>query len=262
MDGPSPREIVGLGERAKVLLLGTFHFRKSNVHIYNEEHQLDILSEQRQAEVEEVVSLLARFQPTKVALECQLDREDAMNRHYLAYREGHRALEPDEREQLGFRLAHRLNHPRVWAIDAWGRDYDSWELVEEHARRLGRRDFADVPWKARVFNLHRHDDRLKTRVSLREYLRYLNSEERLAVDHGIYLALFNTGRRGDYTLVDHVTGWWYNRNLRIFANLQAITESPADRILVIIGQGHLPLLRHAVQASYEHELVEVAAYLA
>jgi hypothetical protein len=54
---------------------------------------------------------------------------------------------------------------------------------------------------------------------------------------------------------------WYNRNLRIFANLQRITETPDERLLLLIGGGHLPILRHCIVASPECELVEVADYL-
>jgi len=36
---------------------------------------------------------------------------------------------------------------------------------------------------------------------------------------------------------------WYKRNLRIVVNINRITEPGKDRILVIIGAGHLKLLK-------------------
>jgi len=45
---------------------------------------------------------------------------------------------------------------------------------------------------------------------------------------------------------------WYTRNLRIFSNLQHLTTSASDRILLIIGAGHLPILRFPAQSSREH----------
>jgi hypothetical protein len=45
------------------------------------------------------------------------------------------------------------------------------------------------------------------------------------------------------------------------SNLQRITESPDERILLIIGGGHIPVLRHCVQASPEYALVELEAFL-
>ena len=35
-----------------------------------------------------------------------------------------------------------------------------------------------------------------------------------------------------------------------------------ERIVLIIGTGHVPILRHAIQASPEYELIEVAEVLA
>lgn len=54
---------------------------------------------------------------------------------------------------------------------------------------------------------------------------------------------------------------WYNRNLRIFANLLRIIEREDERILLVIGSGHLGILRHAVETSPEYQLVEVEGYL-
>jgi hypothetical protein len=44
-----------------------------------------------------------------------------------------------------------------------------------------------------------------------------------------------------YVSIDRVPGW-SARNPRICATLTAIIESAADRVMVVIGAGHLPLL--------------------
>jgi len=60
---------------------------------------------------------------------------------------------------------------------------------------------------------------------------------------------------------DFVTGWWFNRNLRIFRNIQKINAKPADRILVIFGAGHMTLLNSFFDASPEYKLLKVNDYL-
>ena len=57
-----------------------------------------------------------------------------------------------------------------------------------------------------------------------------------------------------------MTGWWYNRNLRIFANIVRVTE-PGDRLLLVIGAGHVPILKQAADSSPEYRLVEVRSVL-
>jgi hypothetical protein len=54
---------------------------------------------------------------------------------------------------------------------------------------------------------------------------------------------------------------WYNRNLRIFRNLQRITRGPDERLLLIIGSGHLPILRFVAEHSPEYVLEEPGDYL-
>ena len=104
-------------------------------------------------------------------------------------------------------------------------------------------------------------DKLSDQQTLQETLLRMNSEEALLRSHGTYLVdTFKVGQGHDYIGPDWVTHW-YNRNLRIFANLQRITESSQDRILLIIGSGHVPILRHCAQASPEYRLIEVSDYV-
>ena len=97
---------------------------------------------------------------------------------------------------------------------------------------------------------------------LAEILLDMNTEASALRGHGLYrVDEFRVGGRGEYPGADRVTGW-FNRNLRIFANVQRIAEQPDERILLVVGAGHLAILRHCVQASPEYDLVEVAEYLA
>jgi hypothetical protein len=264
-------EIVGIREKAKVLLLGTFHFSFPSVDILKPEAKVDMLSPERQAEIEEVVRLLSEFHPTKIAVEARLEQDTDLDRDYQAYRAGAFSLRRWEQHQLGFRLAALLNHDQLYPIDEWGRWYEPEERLYQYARnRLGPAGtglsedelyftlFEDL--KRGYEKLYRHDEQHMLHHTLREHLLYLNSVEHVTVDHGSYLAWVDA-EPGDYTLPDYVTGWWYNRNLRIFANLKRITTSAEDRILAIYGAGHIPILRHAVQCSPRHELVEVSEYL-
>lgn len=52
----------------------------------------------------------------------------------------------------------------------------------------------------------------------------------------------------------------YDRNLRIFRNLQRLTSSPEERILLVIGAGHLPILQFVASTSPEYELMDVRDY--
>ncbi len=274
---------------AQVMLLGTFHFQDSGLNRYKAQHDVGILSEPRQREVEEVVACLARFQPTKIAVERRPDRQAEIDREYRAYLDGEFPLPAGEVHQLGFRLAKRLGHARVYGVDAWGRyyapaidleqyaanrstgelqqflaedlDFDPVRDLTAYARGHGQEQLTSEWWPYFERRAARSDE-AKTRRTLRETLLLCNAEASILDEHGPYLVdWFKVGQGNEYPGVDWVTAW-YSRNLRIFANLQRITGGPHERILLIIGGGHVPILRHCVQASPEYTLVEVAEYLA
>ena len=77
--------------------------------------------------------------------------------------------------------------------------------------------------------------------------------------HGLYLGLLQVGAGADYAGADLVAAW-YRRNLAIFANLVRIA-APGDRILVVFGSGHEPLLRQLVEQTPGFQAVSVAETL-
>jgi hypothetical protein len=230
-----------------------------------------MLSEARQTQIQEVVDRLAAFRPTKVVVERRPEREARLNEEYQAYRAGTSSLGASEIYQPGFRLAALAGNERVYGIDEWGRLYEPEEKLMEYARqRLGAAAEGltdDQLYKGlndavieKYFGLFRYSDAHLAEHSVREHLAFLNSDDFVRISHGAYLS-WTDGAPGDYTMADHLAGWWYSRNLRIFANLKRITTSAEDRILVVYGAGHVPLLRHLLASSPVHELVDASTYL-
>ncbi len=244
--------------KAKIMILGTFHFKDAGLDSYRPKYDVNILSEQRQREVREVIDLLAGYKPTKVAVEWTAEYQEQTDEQYRQYRAGAFELKANEVYQLGFRLAKRLGHPRVYLVDAKGRWFENRTNAEDYAAKHGQQAFLESKWYQRYLKLSEYADELKMKITLRDYFLTRNSEEVIRASHGVYLiGSFKVGTGDDYPGVDGFVSQWYNRNLKIFANLQRITESPNERILLIIGAGHVPIIRHAVEASPEYDLVEV-----
>lgn len=248
-------------EKPQVMFLGTFHFADAGLDSYKPKHDVNIMTPERQQQVEALVSRLAKFKPTKVALEYRAEDDERINAKYRDYIAGKWALTSNEIYQIGFRLAKRLGHSRVYGIDVWGRNYytdDEWNAKNAELGGDKRED----RWAGRYTQLYEYDDELKTTIPLAAFLRYLNSPERIRVGHGAYfIRTFHVTRGSDYFGPDNLSGWWYDRNLRIFENITRLTESPHERVLVLIGAGHLPILLNAAQASPEIELVDIRPYL-
>ena len=252
-------------EQADICVLGMFHFKDAHRDTYKPKYDLDIMSPERQKEISDILDRLAKYAPTKVAVE--VDRKDQgwLDSVYTDYLNGKKKLTSNEIYQIGFRLGKRLGLKRLYAVDADAQSlYDGrltreeWEAKSDSCTTYGLN--GDI-WDARYMRLYASDDSLKRFYSIRETLIYLNSPQRLIAGLGHYLiGTFQKGTEDEYFGPDSMVGW-YDRNLRIFQNLIRITESPNDRILLVIGAGHAPLIDHAVDASPEYHLVPVSEVL-
>lgn len=250
--------------RAQVLVLGVMHFKDAGLDGYKPQFGWDMLSPARQREIEEVTALLAAWRPTRIAVERRTDRQPMVDSLYREYLAGRMAPDPNEIYQLGFRLAKQLGHGKVYAVDGPSRSFDSTMTRDDYQRRLVQLQAgspADPGWDARFTALYRMDDSLKTVRTLRETLLYQNSAERLAIGHGHYLVgPMLLGPPGDYFGADIQTAW-YNRNLRITSNVMRLAGSPEDRILLVIGAGHVPIIRHALASAPGIRLIDVSEVL-
>lgn len=244
------------GQAVQVMVLGSYHFANPGLDLYNAEVD-DVLSRQRQQEVAAVVDSLAAFRPTVVAVEARAD--DQPGRALPAYR---RVLEPgaelrrNEIEQIGFRLARQLRLPQVVGVDAPGQF--PFEAVQAYAARAGRaaelqQALDSIGARTRAF------EALARRASVGALLRHLNQPEVIRADHGWILQTLSYGAGADQPGAELV-GHWMARNVAICARLAQVVR-PGDRVLLLIGAGHSPLLRQCVQDMPGWQLVEPGPYL-
>lgn len=239
-----------------VMLVGTSHWGNPNRDLINTHHD-DMLSSKRQPQIAACVDRLARFRPTKVALEVLPEDAAALNEDYRQYRAGSFALTANERHQLGFRLAAARDHGQVYAIDWQG--IIGWERALDFAQAHGQAARLEAQIAAGQREAEQASERLAA-LSVLDLLREANDPARQQQVHAWYMLLALVGEGANHVGAE-VIGNWYQRNLRIFVNLARITSAPDDRILVIIGSGHIPLLTHFVEGSGLYTIEPVAPYL-
>lgn len=238
----------------RVLVLGTYHMANPGLDLLNPVAD-DVLAERRQEEIELLVERVLRFEPTRVAVEVTPDRQAALDGRYRAYLEGRLAPERDEVYQVAFRVAEALGHERLYAVDH-RQDLQLGEILErarrDHPALAARLDASMQETKVLLDGLMQQ--------SVVEIVRAMNGPD-AAREHGPYLLMAQVGSAEDPVGADGVAAW-YERNLKIFANVARLAGSPDDRILVLIGAGHGPLLREFVRQAPNLELAETSAYLA
>lgn len=257
----SPKEH-SCGERAaKILLLGTYHMDNPGQDAINIRAD-DVLGEKRQREIEELVERLARFRPTKVAVEAPY-RSTGWPDRYQKFLSGEHKLGRNEIEQVGFRLAKRLGHTTLYPIDfpMWMNGLLPSEIEQPKAKPTPTPEArAAAPKRDLPPHLARTEELMRT-ATVAEILRHLNSEAYTRADHAGYMEMLLPDEGvAIYGRTDLVTNW-YKRNLRMFANLNRVTQFPDDRVLLIVGSGHLKILSDLALDSPQFCLVEAETYL-
>ena len=96
--------------------------------------------------------------------------------------------------------------------------------------------------------------------TISEMLYRMNRPAALAQAHWPYVWILAPIAQDDNYAGADMVGTWYTRNIRIFANLNRIAEA-GDRIFVVYGQGHIPILRDLVESSPLFCLVDPLPYL-
>ena len=257
--------LLGQRQLPSMLIVGSFHFAYYNfdAHKTDETEQVNVLSPERQKEMEALVEYIKLYKPTKIAVESG-PITGYLLRRYDEWQAGIKPLGADEIEQIGFRLMHDLNLDTIYGVNArpivmdWYDSEDSLCLRPILDSVYNEWDFISDDTISNLYKqFYDFDDALALKMSLLDYFLYLNSDRVLNKGYGSYLTGdFNLGT---YEGADALAMHWYSRNLRIFRNLQEITTSPNDRVLLIIGQGHAQILTHLFECSNEFNLVKFGA---
>jgi hypothetical protein len=229
-----------LDARPEILVLGTYHMANPGHDIYNLQAD-DVLSPKRQQEIAQLIEVLKRFHPTKIAVESDIWRQ-RVGREYSDYLAGKYTLSRNEIDQIGYRLAKELGHHAVYPVDVDG-EFPI-QRVNNYAKANGRAEKLDAISAGWGTLVKKQGDFLRSHTVL-ETLQYMNSDSRAAKDMALYYATVPYGEPGDYAGADLLASW-YQRNIRIYSNIVKLVESPSDRILVIYGAGHLAWLRQDI----------------
>lgn len=248
-------------EKTSVMILGSDHLNNPEFNLINIQYD-DVLAPKRQAEMEALVKRLKPFCPTKIAITVDEQYNQETQEKYQGYLKGTYQLTRCEYNQIGFRLAKALGHPRLYCVDYFP-EYNPFIPVE---------DGFDLELVDYVTFAHAHnqehlllgvsDEELDPQCqSLIDIHRQLNDPESIHSHHEEYLKIAKIGKGNQYPGANWVTHSWHARNLKIFVNLTRITESADDRILLIIPAGHIYMVQRFLENSGDYSIEPVLKYL-
>ena len=247
---------------AEVMLIGTYHFANPGMDTFNLEAD-DVLAEQRQREIEALVGRLESWKPDLVMVEWPRTQREAVQGLYQDYRAGGLRDRRNEVVQIGFRLADRLGHPRIALTDVQHTFYaDAQSEIDAapEARYAAIAEELKAYGEASVANIAA----IMQRETIGNILAWMNSPEALTANHDFYLRFLIRQWQDENQGGAHTVANWYTRNILVFQNiLREVEESEgeASRVLVLYGQGHVPILAQLIEDTPYLTLADPLPYL-
>ncbi len=215
--------------RAEVLVLGVYHMANPGHDIFNMQAD-DVLAPKRQAEIAQLVAVLEKFNPTKIAVEGDFS-DNKISKRYADYLAGKYELTRNEIDQIGFRLPKELGHKAVYPVDVDGEF--PFQHIVNYAKASGRSKELDA-LMSEVGNMVKAQNAYLTSHTVLETLLYMNADNKVAEDVGFYYREAQLGEHWDWAGADLVSDW-FRRNMRIYSNVMQLADTPNERVLVIFG---------------------------
>jgi hypothetical protein len=228
----------------EVMVLGTYHFGNPGQDLNNVRAD-DVRTPQRQKELAALAAALAEWRPTRVMIERQVRAPDLADPNYRGFTPAMLLEDPDERVQIGYRVAHLLGHEIVYGIDEQPGegepDYFPFGPLAEFAAANGQQAVVDG-LMAKGAEITKTIEKRQETMPIAEILALQNGADSPDSEISHYYGLFAVGDTDRQPGAD-LNAMWYLRNAKIFAKLMQAAR-PGDRVLVVYGSGHNYWLRH------------------
>jgi len=231
-------------QKNKILVLGTFHF-----HLVKSQFGVEFDLNKKQTELNEIADQIAAYKPTKIFVEWEytkqkeLDelfnlylKDNSLERVRQKYGKNETMYTESEIQQLGFRIANKLNHKKLYAFDYLIPEpndtimhaiqkYNQLDLMEDIQQDFGE-------YGQNIIN------KFLTTTSIKDLLFFFNSKELEQQLNTGYISLFNkVGSIDDFSGAYFVSER-YKRNLYMYSLIQKQLEKTDERIIVIVGAQH------------------------
>lgn len=239
-----------------VLNLGTFHmsFTPDAHKTAFDEHDAD-----NQKEIHALAKQLAKFKPTAIVVELPPKYNKRLAAEYMLYLDQPSMFfeHPSEIELLAYEVGRLSGAKKIYGIDhKMNYNYNIGNELENTIDAKVHDDFLKYP--EQTFPEVAVFDSLPT---LSEKLKCMNSERYLD-----FLITINSDILTHAGTADHFEGAdeaakYYQRNLRMYTNLNRLDLNKNDRVFILMGASHTAFFRDFISRSPKYKMVNTQSFL-
>jgi len=243
-------------DRIKVLNFGTFHMGFTNdahSHEFNENSKKNIDS------VHQIAKMLSIFKPTVIIVETSPSYDITLQENYSKYLKDSNIIfkNQDEVELLAFELGRLSETKRIYGIDhKLQYYYNINNEITNSIDSITYNEYNKDPFESNPELAINFDA-----LSLLNKFKLMNNQKFLD-----YLIEFNAdilthvGTDNNFEGADEAAKF-YQRNLRMYSNLNRISLKKDDRVFILMGGAHTAFFRDFMNRSPKYEMINTFNYL-
>ncbi len=242
--------------KIEVLNFGTFHmgFTSDANSTEFDEH-----NKKNQKAVHDIVKKLADFNPTIILVELPPESNDNLKKDYDAYKKNPKLFfkHPSEIELLAYELGRLCKVKRIYGIDhKMGYNYKIGEEINNTIDANWHDNYYKAPLSFYPeVNINEKDLNLLDKLKLINHNRYLDFLITVNAD-----MLTHVGTDSSFEGADEAAKY-YQRNLRMYSNLNRIKFNENDRVFILMGASHTAFFRDFMSRSPKYKMVNTFDYL-
>ncbi|MCG8326162.1 MAG: DUF5694 domain-containing protein [Chitinophagales bacterium] len=240
----------------RVLNFATFHMGYTN-DAYSME--FDENNKKNVDSIHQIAKILSTFKPTVIVVETTPDYNETLQKSYSTYLKTPNVdfEEPDEIELFAFEIGRLSDVKRIYGIDH----------KLEYNYRIGSEIINSID--STILNNFQANP-FKSIPNLNPFENGLSLKEKLVrMNHPKLLDLLITANADILTYAGTENGFegadeaakYYQRNLRIYSNLNRLELNKNDRVFILSGGSHTAFLREFMKRDEKYEMVNTFDYL-
>lgn len=239
-----------------ILNFGTFHFGYTSDANTTEFDEHD---KENQKQAHKIAEKLSSFQPTVILVEYTPEYNEKLHSEYKKYLAHPEMIfeNPTEVELLAYELGRISGVKRIYGIDhRMGYNYNIGSEIENEIDSIWYDKYYRDPFSFYPkINVNEDSLDLLDKLKLTNRNRYLDFLIAVNAD-----MLTHVGSLEGFEGADEATKY-YQRNLRMYSNLNRIELNEEDRVFILLGASHTAFFRDFISRSPKYEMVNTFEYL-
>ena len=242
--------------KIEILNFGTFHFGFTPDATTIEFDEND---KKNQKEIHEIAQKLSEFKPTVILVETVPEFDNELKKEYESYliNQSMTFKNPTEIELLAYEVGRLSGTKRIYGIDhKMGYNYRIGHEIKNSVDTLWYNRFYKNPYKFYPkIDFNGDSLNLLDKLKLKNHKRYLDFSKAINAD-----MLTHAGTEKGFEGADEATKF-YQRNLRMYTNLNRIQLNKNDRVFILMGSAHTAFFRDFFSRSPKYKMVNTFDYL-